>query len=819
MRIFLTLVLSLIFLRPTAEASSAAWSTRLEAGEVILENPQQERWVFSKALEFRAARNELLLLTTQNKEIKSRWVENENLEVPTEIFERFLRLWQESSLQSRMESTLVSWSIEGDITHVVIKKALYEANIDASTVSSSELLWLGCYDGFTQCLGMNEIISNPNLLRNLILKEEVNKISREDLQAFLKRSAGLKMEDAEEAFLKARFPQGLAQWYALKLLSRKDSLEKPLMGNSYLAQISRYQSGDMIRNGVLLKAPSEFEVDFTIDRLDAQIREFFKARYTDIESVAKYVLAHLPMMSYEFDKGIGNWKVGPGFMFRVKRHIVKNPNSRSPLTMYKINDSVDLIITLNIGIHKDLGPAGASLGAGPGYMRKYLFSSYAPSREAAARSPWALTKEMLLGYSLETLKPMDSVTIESGWLASTSFSGNLNIFGSSKIRPQMNAFGAYRWLSRSYVHMDEKGDAYIGFGNADGVEVSMQAFLRVIARMAKVPFFNWSHSWMKQTGGVYKVARANFIPPMERAQLNRSISKGEEVSFKNKWPEVTYSARYSSSFSFLNLGFYKLTESQWNGFFELSPNDNDPIPMMQKRRRFLLLENTLDSTTKFSLTPQPSTQTCATWAAFEATTTDPAKFFDGSFKIDCTETYSEQKPLTGWKLRELSDTLKLKVENSHILGSKDNEDKELELHWDVQFSWKDLSALFAEKPTLWIEDLSQEIVKARTRTSSITHEEAQERLLIVTAMSQILGKKDEVGRATAFFKWVSTYPSKDLLLKALLKRLHHPAVRLQVFKPYATDSALIEQTYSYGTFEDTMTFKIIEEKNKWLGLN
>lgn len=803
---------------PVAEAS-ADWTTRIEAGEVILEN-ESERLVFSKALEFRAARNELFALSTGNEKLQSRWVENESREIPTVVFERFLRLWHQSSLQPKMETALAPWTSRDGVTHLVIKKALRESAEDLSTIPLADQLWLGCYDGVSYCLGMNETVSNPNLLRDTVLKEELQHLKTEERGTFVGRTASLTLETAEAAFKRARFPQEIASWYALKVLSRKTAFATESVRNPYVEKINRYQSGAVIRDGKLLQAPPGFEVDFTIDRLDAQIREFIMARYEEVEGIAKYVLAHLPMMTYEFDKGIGNWKVGPGFMFRVKRHIVKNPNSRSQQTMYKINDSVDLIVTLNIGLHRQFGVVGASLGAGPGYMRRYLFSSFAPSREAATKSPWGLTKEMLLGYSFDQLKPLDSVTIESGWLASVSFSSNANVLGYSKVRPQLNAFSAYRWLSRSYVHIEENGDAYVGFGKSEGMEASVQSFLRVIARMAKIPFFNWSSSRMKQKGGVYRVPRTAFASEMDRSLFSQDLAKGEEQAFKNKFPDVSYGARYSTSYSYLNLGFYRIAESAWNGFFELTPAAQASIPMLEKKRRFLLLESSLDQTVKRSLSPQPGTKTCTTWSAFEATPEDPAKLFDGALKINCTEIYTNKKPLYENQLSELTEILKLQVAKENILPRGQEENQQLELNWDIQISWKDLKALFAAEPTAWIEDLSNEVLALRNREAPLPSlEEAQERLLLVTALGQVLKQEGDVNRATAFFRWVSTYPSKDFLIKALLKRLHYPAVRLQVFRPYAKESALIEQTYSYGTFEDTTPFRIIEEKNKWLGLN
>ncbi|KYG64778.1 hypothetical protein AZI86_11275 [Bdellovibrio bacteriovorus] len=789
------------------------WSAQIDSQEVVLQNGES-KYIFSSALEFRAARDQVLLLSTGNGIFDSQWANGQKIIIPNAIFQRFLRLSKEAPLQAKMENIFESWTHEGDWVHLYVKKSLRQALKAQGAAPAVDLLWLGCVDSEHLCLGMNDTLSNPNLLSAEIPFEVAKTLKPEDLESFRMRTKDLTAFALAKAFQKAGMPNSLAQWNAVKLLSRRASLLREK--NIFLSQVQNFQYGEVIRDGVLMKNPEGLEVDFTFDRLDAKIRDFISNRYEDVEGLAKYLLAHSPYVAYEYDKGLGGFSVGPGFMFRIKRKILKNPHSNSPANLYRINDSVDLIVTINVGYGKSLGPARAGIGVGPGYMRKYLFSSFASSKETASKSPWTLTKEMVMGASIDQLKRGQSFTVESGWTAGAVASGYLEIYKSSRVRPQANFGGSYRFLSRHYVYMEDENNALVGFGDSRGYDFSAQVFFRAVTRFAKLPVLTWSYSALAQKGGVYRV-------PM--AELVKKGEVGKEADYHGKYAEVKYDADYINKYMHSNVWFFKTTKTRWDGFIDLKPESLNPSNLVDQRHRFYLLESSADSSKRFSLGNDPANEVCTTWAAFEADANNPqTRFFDGSFKLTCTHFYTEKRPLTLYALSQITSSLNMDLKSMQAgLLPKPEDDKQAELSWDVKMSWKDLSPLFAQggNNTGWIKELESEILNLRktSRENIKIDEEAHERFVFVMAIHQVLGQNTEEARAKAFFNWIAQSNSKDVILKFLLKKLKNTSVSLHVFRPHMKEHALVEQNFSYGEIPVTTAFQLIEEKNKWLGLN
>ncbi len=186
-------------------------------------------------------RDQILFLTTKKNQYQSAWVENSDLIVPADVFNRLLKIWNYAPLRAKLNKRFVSWKPSSDVgnTIVTVKKALKQKVYDSSLTPKADLLWLGCYDSVEKCLGITDSVSNPNLLSNVILKEEHGIVTDSEIQDFLNRTASLTQGDLEQAFLLAQFPQSLATWYALKLLSRRASLVGG--DNAYLQKVHEYQ--------------------------------------------------------------------------------------------------------------------------------------------------------------------------------------------------------------------------------------------------------------------------------------------------------------------------------------------------------------------------------------------------------------------------------------------------------------------------------------------------------------------------------------------------------------------------------------------------
>lgn len=813
MRYLLCLIFILMLSGRTHAESPAHWSVKIESREAVLSDGKY-KWFFSGVVNFAAARDQLFFASTKDERFNSQLIQNEKIRLPSVLFQRLLRLWKEAPLKSKVENAFTSWSAQSDYTEVHIRRALKRTSLSPKAYPAVDQLWLGCYDGPELCLGFNEDLSNPNLLANTIEKDELTGLNAADLKDFKSRTAHLKQSDLEEIFVRALVPRELAQLYALKLMSRRATILKE--ANPFASSLNSFHVEGLIHGGVLYKSPAGVEVDFKYDHLEAKVRDFVSTQYKNVEDMARYLLAHFPYMAYEYDKGLGGYSVGPGFMFRIKRKVIKNPHSDSPENLFRINDSVEIWVTLNVGIHRSVGVASGSVGAAPGYVTKYHFSSFAASREAASKSPWTLTKEVVLGTALDQLKPRQSFTSESGWSLGGVASGHIRVLGQNRVRPQANIAGSYRFLKRHYVYVEDNNTALVGFGDSHGYDLSSQAFIKVVARLAKIPVFTWSSSSLAQTGGVYRVP------------MNKLVERGyieDEEAYREKYTSVNYNADYQNKYLHFNIWFYRTTQTYWNGFVNFEPTDlskhEEGFP--DKARRFYLLENSKDSAIKFSLGHDPQDQNCAAWAAFEADDQNKTHFVDASFKMTCVQNHNASRPLTAFQLENISAMLNLGLnKNVNNVIPKKGDSAQMELSWDIKLSWRDLSPLFAEEPTGWLQELVEEIKALRRQTdnSSFTNiDEVQERFAFVMTLNHILSRKTEEARAKAFFEWMTDSASKETFIKILLKRVKHGAVSLQIFRPLANDHSLVEQTYSYGEAPNTESFRLVEEKNKWIGSN
>ncbi len=363
---------------------------------------------------------------------------------------------------------------------------------------------------------------------------------------------------------------------------------------------------NLFTDGILQETPENFDVDFTYENLEARIHQFVSDRYDNLSSFVKYVLAHFPYTSYDLTKGANGWSAGPGFMFRIKRHIKPNLNSHTPNDLYEIQDSLELFVSFSFGVSRKYGPANVSLGVGPAYVKKYYFTSYAASKSEAQKSTWTLTKEMLLGVSVSSLHPLESLTVESGYLANASLSANLRAGDQSYVRPQAYLMANYQWLTRSYAYIESAENALVGFGRSEGYELTSQAMIRAITKMARVPFFAWSKRWMNQEGGVYRVPLA-LLKDDGNPTLMEAFSRRDSSVYENRFPKAQYQATYRLDSFFLGLGFFSTKNNKWNGFVELAPAEG-PSPLLPQKRKFYLVESSSDDSRSLKISYQPNTR-------------------------------------------------------------------------------------------------------------------------------------------------------------------------------------------------------------------
>lgn len=821
----LSIAMTLILAGQLAGAA-LSWQARIESREVVLQN-NNSKYVFSRYVEFKAARDQLLLLSTKNKIFKSEWIENETLKVPNITFNLFFNLWKESPVKFKIDRTLGNWLIENEFTHLTVKKALLRQNFSINEIPKADLIWLGCYDRADYCLGLGETLANPNQLESLIPHSQTARLSFQELNEFMRRTESLTVVDIEQSLLKAHFPETLAKWFALKLMSRRLSLTEG-KENAFTSKLNQFNALE-IQNGIILKDFPDFEIEFTFEHLEAKVQDFIKSAFDQVEKIAKYSLAHTPYTAFEYDKGLKGWSVGPGFMFRIKRSVVKNPHSEGAHDSFIVRDSIEFLVTISVGRNVDYGIAGASLSGGPGYIKKFIMTSFAGTRDVASKVPWAFTKDLLSGLNLSTLQPRQSLTMESGWVANVVGSGNVNVLGQSKIRPQANAGFQYRWLRRSYAYIEPNGDALFGFGRSQGYEMSSQGFFRVIYRMARIPFLQWSDANMTQEGGVYRLPKSLLSSLNFRGlQISSDVVNSDETEFKTKWPNLQYESKFRNSYFNLNLVLFSSTLSKWSGVVNLKSAENVDIESTQdqdsearKERKFYLIERNTDSIVRFTLKQDAANSNCTGWAAFEFSPKNTQKFSDASIRLSCVASYNQDFPLTSHRLAQTMRDLNVPAEAADSYLKNNVDAGRADMSWQVQMTWQDVAPLFDNKMSGWLAHFAEELKAKRTLAPEARPivDDSQEKLLLATGLRDVLGKQSDEDRAAAFFNWITSQGGTEMFLKNLLPRLPKVYSQFQLFRPFATSPDLIEQNYSQGTKVTTDTFKIIEEKTKWLGSN
>lgn len=774
---------------------------------------------FDPTLQFQTVARELLA-TASGKTPTSILIQEAHLRMSAEQFHRLLALWPEMPLKARWTSrlSLVKTDADGSVL-LRIHRALAEK---ARPERPAKILqdWLGCDSSQELCLGMSETLSNPNHLPALWSAGE---ITPQEKASFLKATASFDRVRLTKLFEQHGFPTILADWYALRLLSRRQSLNQPENHNSFLQELKRLNVPGLIQNGDLIGAPQGFDVDFTFEHLEARLKTFLWNRASDIEKTAQYVLSNLPFLAFETEQSLGRWSVAPGFMFRVKRRVEKNPNAKNALEQFRVTDSLELFVSVALSANFGQGPFHMSVGGGPAYLRRYTRVKMARSEEEARKGYWGLPKDLLLKASYTDLQPREQWTVQSGWVANTTLAANVKVAGQSHIRPQALAMANYQWLSRSHFYRASDGTMYVGAGSQEGFEVSAQVFWKVISKITRIPVLTTKRAWMTAEATVYKIDdnRLEKKNP-DSAVLREAIDSGRFDDVKDLPPRIDARAQFDASDFWFDWGLRSRDSRRWKGLIEATP-PSQGMSWLSAGQNFFLLEKTDADDIRWSLTPAPKWKKCSSWAALALKPGTALKTMtvgdlrESSLRMACSIRFDKGRPYEKILAENLSRDLQLPSNRQIHLWDPAARNLPTEIHWSLTISDEDLRVLFADRPTGWAARFLDEMKLLRETPDAATWEQSQERFLFATALMQIFQRKTPAQRLEAFFNWLSSNGGRQMFLATFLKRSQNHELRFERWTATHDRPDLIFQEFKLGSVPRSSTFELLEERDKWFG--
>lgn len=733
------------------------------------------------------------------------WLDQETLTMSEVTYRKMLRLMRESIYPASAKH-LKDVHVENGKARLILDKGLMMP-AQLNPLTSSLRQTLGCQDeSIYFCLGSTLNFTNPNIL----VRD-------------LKPQGGFQAPDvgraqAEALFQEARFPQELSRWMALVLEIRK----KTFSGQSVVAErneLKRMQVSPMIINGEIRADFPNFQVNFTLDRLDARIMRFVKDRGEDIEKFAKYFLAHFPYQSFESNKlAMGDVMMSPGVMLRIKRKVTMNPNSLSTQDKFITKDSIQIFLSLGFGPKPDPDAdprlVSVSWSVGPAYTRTYESTRYFATEQEAKSGYWKMPVELLSSKDLSNLEPGEKLSVESGWVASANVTASSSALRVLTFRPQLNIIGTYSWLSRKFASRNPDGSMYLGLVDGQRLDLNIQGLMKSYWKLLRVPFFSYQYSRGNEGGKIFLVpARPGIDKELVELGIQSAFQSGDIELLSKYFPaaNVDVNTRANSSFISWILGTNENNSAQikidlTKGVIEKSWIDND--------HHFLVFENTQSQSSMFSLVHSPSSGFCSAWMGAEFITSDKMQML---YKLKCNYNYSAKDSLRRYDVGQAMQEMDLQAKDYLGVDMAGVSSLRKELSLQVQLGEDVLGPIARGEISGWIAKLSAEMEEVQKNEPVENFEVSQERTFLLFSLGEILAKKNPADRLRDFFYSISSSGGHEVLLQAILKRNPQAYRWLEVFTPQHPNAEMIERSVQKGTLLSEEPFQLLMNKNQWLG--
>jgi hypothetical protein len=523
-------------------------------------------------------------------------VKNLELDLGNISFLAFVKFWNESPYKIAFHD---QFDEKSALEYRIVLKTAYleevvssSTNFRASLLSSKKMLltmmWLQCdfidgkMESLRYCLGNSVAQSSPNYLDNYWIHRESKytytlenhffdseirsaavSLSKWDYDDFYSWISAFSAAELKNIFLNAGIAEKLADLYTAKLESRRFNLGlvlgkiSPSMAN-FAGKISKIEDRPYIEHGMFKKNYPDQDVDFTKSNYELIFLSILQNAVESIEELAKYMLATLPYTGMEVGQ-IGQMKISPGFVARVKRTIVENQNPTGPRDLYLVKDSIEFMINIGFGVGIDKRLIGAYANAGPGYAKNYIYIRPASSIQEAKQTYWSIPKSVLLDANFENIKKNEILAIQSGFVGSALVGGGV-FTGIPKTKPQGYLMNSLQFLD-SFQVARYSDDKIVVTTSSDTKNIlSLKLFAKLFSKFFRVPF-----AGINQTNGHGNQEFFSIDPKsistneiLKKSALSAALQSGDSRLLKFNFVSTKARVDYSWTNWFLHAYFFEI---------------------------------------------------------------------------------------------------------------------------------------------------------------------------------------------------------------------------------------------------------------------
>ncbi|MBX2987217.1 MAG: hypothetical protein KF802_04900 [Bdellovibrionaceae bacterium] len=756
-----------------------------------------------------------LIANTSAGAAASPMLSDETLHFPSEEeFQKFLRFWTISPRpltwqkiwgnpqrrQGRVELPLKrAWRLPGDLK---------------AKPSSTAAAVLGCLEeDFRFCLGNTPELSNPTLLA----AEDLDPLSADDIEK-LRAWSLPSTENLQMVFTSVGLPAVLAEYYAHQLRARREVLLG--VNGEDRARLARLTISPWVKNGALVRLPDHVQGDFTLENLETRLNMVIEKSLDTLNSAGQYMLGHFPFMGMEYDLGKGGWMVETGFMYRVKRKIEKNIEAAQPDEAYRVQDVLEVMLTLGLGKKWVNKKIRLSMAAGSGYIRNYSVTSFAASPEEARRKYWMISKELLwTGKDLSALRPGESFRVAHGGLVMVNANASLKV--SKLFRPGGYVMPLSSYLWSFQVTRDQQKRFLVSSGNDLNFEIIAKTFWKAINRFIRIPVtgFNVKSSTTSSRTYVFDEGTVTRPDSPWRPVFLDFVRTGDVAALPPNTPSAGVRAEYSSSNRWLYLGLRNSEKRRWQGWIDLK--DPQKILSREQGKKYYIIERreALDGKNVFSSTSFH--EHCSYWGGLQKDVASQ-QVEDGSFRFSCrldSETLRDlplEAMLRMGRLMALNDD-----QMRELVSLKSRPPGQIAITLRGSVPWNELRGLVDGSGGEWWKRFEREVESVRQSRDNLSAQDMKqglERFHLVMALSNALQASHEEDRLRGFFDIMSPSENRDLFLLGFLERLERPALEIRVYIPSEVTMDQGEKVYQRGDFRLSPDFELFQDREKTLNI-
>jgi hypothetical protein len=723
------------------------------------------------------------------------------------------KFWNNSPLKIPFEKYLEK-NLSSETKTLTINTAFVEEipeqsmNLKTSILSDKDfqiaLMWLQCdqinetLTSFKYCLGNSVAVSSPNnfqnqwldiqlgnesKFKNFILDKEIRKASirlnKNDFLNFYSKINSFNLNSLVDLFSDSGYPVSLSFLYSAKLKNRIAELGRALGIENTVSkeELCSIEDNPYIVHGQFKKNYPNFEADFTESNYTSILFDKLDKDFDSITSLAKHMLATFPYTAPEIGK-IGQSKLALGFVFRIKREVIENYKPTGPKDRYLVKDSIIFQINLGLGAYVDTKLANGYISAAPGFVKNYIYVRGVSSLEEAKNTYWSISKDIVIKSDYANLKENEILAIESGFSASLIAGGGL-FTGIPKTKPQGYLMDSLQFLKTFQVEKLSNGKLVIVASNDIKNDISMKLFIKLLIKLARIPFANFS-----QVNGLGK-QDVFIIDPLNDPHWNQQNQNSLASAFqladadllRRYFSSKIIKTDYSWTSWFLNLYFFEVHgESNKTTIEQSEDNISKKFYTLTSRKNYETLRSDRVTTD----------EGCVFSSIVETQNASDLKAIDAALIFRCEIVVKGiGKENTQKKIEQLAETLNLSISQKNELRKVVTEiSKHRKLLLSGSVSGSDLLFLLNRKVYTQqdFENFLKEFnIDQNLQVQSLADLNRRNKIFALNLnLFQLVAKKSAGERIALLTKYLSEYSVGDDFKSALLPSFKNLSYELKI---------------------------------------